>query len=73
MLSWVCQEDSRERQWHFLGTSLWASPGSLPALWGCCQAESHLPHSTAGACGVLEVGDLTCGGEKSEQSTKGRP
>ena len=56
MLSWVCQEESGERRWHFLGTSLWASPGSSPALWGRCQAESHLPRSTAGACGVLEVG-----------------
>ena len=69
--SWVCQEESGERRWHFLGTSLWASPGSSPAPGGRCQAGSHLPRSTAGACGVLVGGlDLRREGVRAEQ--KGR-
>lgn len=55
----------------FLGTlSLWASPGSSPALWGCCQAAAPPPAFRSCARGVLE-GPLTCGGKKSEQSTEG--
>lgn len=69
--SWVCQEESGERRWHFLGASLWVSPGSSPALGGRCQAGSHLPRSTAGACGVLE-GGLDLRREEVRAGQKGR-